>query len=106
MCKSLLYIEDSALQRELFKAMYHTKYDITSVSSAEEAIEVLKHNTFDVIVTDLHLGNGMDGDEFAHWAKSRFPDTPISVLTANIFYRPTDLRVIYKPTEVTATEFD
>jgi len=105
MCDSLLYVEDSTLQRHLFKSLYKNQYDITEASSAEEALGILSRIEFDTIVMDLRLGEGMDGYSLAKLVRERHPNMRVTILTADIMFRPRDIRVVHKPYENKATVY-
>ncbi len=63
--KKALLIEDMAEARIMQRKML-TDFGFTSIDiamKAETAIELLRHNTFDVILSDYNLGNGKDGQQ-------------------------------------------
>jgi CheY-like chemotaxis protein len=52
---------------------------------ADAALALLESGTrVDVIFTDLSMPGSMDGLEFAHTARMRFPDLPVILSTGNI----------------------
>ena len=51
------------------------------VSSAKEALEVLKNNSIDVIISDIVMPE-MDGFEFAKIVKKNYPDIIFIFLSA------------------------
>lgn len=60
----ILIIEDNTYVREAFELTLHrTGLDATVLTTGEEALEVIRHHTFDVIISDYRLP-GMDGLEF------------------------------------------
>ena len=52
-----------------------------AVESAEEGLDALKKERFDIIITDYHL-RGMDGLEFLRLASRRHPKTVNILITA------------------------
>ena len=63
--KKALLIEDMAEARIMQRKML-TDFGFTSIDiamKAETAIELLKNQTFDVILSDYNLGNGKDGQQ-------------------------------------------
>lgn len=68
-CKALEFL----LKRE--------DYAVTSVNSGEEAIERLKAEVFDIVITDLKMGR-VDGMTVLEKAKEINPDTPLIMMTA------------------------
>jgi CheY-like chemotaxis protein len=60
--QSILVIDDIQVQRELAKEILQKlHYRVASVSSGEEAVEVMKNQTVDLIVLDMIMDPGMDG---------------------------------------------
>jgi EAL domain-containing protein (putative c-di-GMP-specific phosphodiesterase class I)/FixJ family two-component response regulator len=79
--RSLLLVDDevnivAALKRLFRRDGYH----ILSANSGHEALEVLKQNPVDVIVSDQRMP-GMTGTELLHIAKDLYPDTMRIVLS-------------------------
>jgi CheY-like chemotaxis protein len=82
--RKILIIEDHPGQRLIVKTVLAGEgYQVTAVSSAEEAAEVLRNNAVDLIVCDLNMP-GKSGHEFIAEVKSNehFSMLPIIVLTA------------------------
>jgi len=55
-------------------------YKVTTASSGEEAIELLKKSFFDLVITDLVMGS-MDGISVLKEAKEINPELPVIILT-------------------------
>jgi CheY-like chemotaxis protein len=55
----------------------------TSCTSSREALAALSHQTFDVMICDLLLGNGEDGAVLARQAMLAQPDMRIIVMSGN-----------------------
>jgi DNA-binding NtrC family response regulator len=68
-CKALEFL----LKRE--------DYAVTSVNSGEDAIERLKAEVFDIVITDLKMGR-VDGITVLEKSKETNPDTPVIMMTA------------------------
>ena len=62
--ESILVVDDIEEQREIASRLL-TKlgYDVTSVSSGEEAVEYMKTNSRDLLVLDMIMDPGIDGFE-------------------------------------------
>ena len=56
-------------------------YDVKTANSGEKALEMIKKEAFDVILTDLKMGR-VDGMEVLERAKEITPDTPVIIMTA------------------------
>jgi two-component system, cell cycle sensor histidine kinase and response regulator CckA len=62
--EAILIVDDAKEQRELCTALLgRLGYKVASVSSGEEAVEYLKHNTVDLLVLDMIMDPGIDGLE-------------------------------------------
>ena len=60
--ETLLVVDDVQAQRELAVAMLNNlNYQVTSVSSGEEAVEYLKANKADLVLLDMIMDPGIDG---------------------------------------------
>ena len=60
--ESILIVDDVKGQRDLATAMLKKlNYDVTSVSSGEDAVEYLKEHKVDLVVLDMIMDPGMDG---------------------------------------------
>ncbi|HEC62207.1 MAG TPA: PAS domain S-box protein [bacterium] len=64
-------------------------YKVTTAKNGEEAIKLLEKNTFDLVVTDLVMGN-VDGFAVVTKAKELCPETTTMVLTG---YKTTDFAI-------------
>ena len=64
--QKILVLDDDKIQHLLLKKRFNLiskQIDLTSFERALEALDFLKSNSVDVVLTDLNLG-GMDGWEF------------------------------------------
>lgn len=60
--ESILVVDDVSQQRKLANKMLgKLNYNVVSVSSGEEAVDYLKHNSVDLVVLDMIMDPGMDG---------------------------------------------
>jgi len=57
------------------------KHEVTALSKGDEAIELLKKNPFDLLITDIRMAP-VDGMELIHFAHKSYPDMPIIVVSA------------------------
>jgi CheY-like chemotaxis protein len=74
----VLLVEDDDLVREMLgAALTDAGLDTTESASAEGALEIISADVPTVIVTDIDLGQGMDGLALGRAARTRYPDLPI-----------------------------
>jgi DNA-binding response OmpR family regulator len=86
----LLILDDEEWQREaIAKAALEAgfeKEDVVTAKSPNDAIELLSHQTFDVAVVDLHLGNWLKeaGVDFIRTLHAAQPQCKIIALTTKL----------------------
>jgi len=85
--RSLLVVDDSATFRHLLCMSLQrvdgiSRSDITEASDGEEALEKVKSNSFDLVLTDIRMPK-MDGLEFVRQVRSELkrPDLPIIIIS-------------------------
>jgi DNA-binding NtrC family response regulator len=78
---SVLIVEDEAIVRESLKDSLKDSHDVAAVGSAEEALELVKQQDFDVIVTDVRLP-GMNGVQLVKEIKGTKPYIAMVIITA------------------------
>jgi len=85
--KRIFYVDDDPQSRILVKHLIGKFYDLTLCSTAEEALNILQKETFDLILLDIRLEGEMSGIELL--AKLRnIPQhayTPVLAITAYAF---------------------
>jgi two-component system response regulator AtoC len=77
----LLVEDDEVFLRPLHRTLELKGYDVLPVQSAEHALDTLKSEEFDVVLTDRRLP-GMDGVELVRQVKAEHPDLAVVVMTA------------------------
>jgi DNA-binding response OmpR family regulator len=79
----VLVVDDDTLVAEMVAiALRRAGYSVTTADCGEAARDVLAREAFDVLVSDLRMGDGMDGWELSAWVKEHWPATRIVLLTA------------------------
>ena len=58
-------------------------YDIVEAGSPREALDVMKTQTFDAVVSDYSMDSDADGLDLLHLVKVQYPDTVRFLVTAN-----------------------
>ena len=83
--KSVLVVEDKELNRKVVRIVLESEgYEILEATTAEETLQTLNAKTPDVILMDIALPGGMDGEELTQQIKNdpRWHHVPILALTA------------------------
>lgn len=80
MTKVLIVEDDSAISGPLVRAFTREGYDVTSVATGQEAIDLVS-SSIDLMVLDLGLPD-MDGLDVARAARTEGQSCPILILTA------------------------
>jgi DNA-binding NtrC family response regulator len=80
--KILLVDDESNVLSALKRALFDEPLDITSVTSAEEALEIMEGDCFKVVISDERM-LGMQGSEFLAQVRIKYPDTIRMMLTGH-----------------------
>lgn len=78
--RKILIVEDHPQMLDYISSLLNT-YNITTAKNGKEALDILKTNTFDAIITDYMMPI-MDGETLVSAIKDKNIKTPILVLTA------------------------
>ncbi len=82
MSKSILIVEDEETLRESMKRIFAKEgYSVDAAESAEQGLDLLEGNVYDVIISDIILP-GMDGIEMLGRVRELIPDQIFIVVTA------------------------
>lgn len=79
----LLIVDDEIVVQQSCVAIFSEKsecYDITTVSSGNEALQILEKKPFDIILTDIKMP-GLSGLKLLSTINNKYPDTAIIVIT-------------------------
>jgi diguanylate cyclase (GGDEF)-like protein len=77
----ILAVDDQRYFRELLEGMLtDAGFEVQTAAGADEALLVLEHSSFDILLTDLVMPQ-MDGNELVHRVKQRNPDQDVVVVT-------------------------
>jgi PAS domain S-box-containing protein len=78
----LLLVEDDVDSGPVVEDMLARKgVDVALVSSGEQAVEQLEQAKFDIVVTDVRLGQGMTGVELLEKIRDQYDDLPVILIT-------------------------
>jgi DNA-binding NtrC family response regulator len=82
MKRRILIVEDDEIfLRPLQRSLEVAGYDVVARSSGEDAIDVLKNDDADMVLTDKRLP-GMDGVEVVRRLRGEHPELPVVIMTA------------------------
>ncbi|MBZ9650435.1 sigma-54-dependent transcriptional regulator [Psychroflexus montanilacus] len=98
MSKLLIVDDDPFFNKTLSNYLRRFDYNIDTATSAEEAIELLKEFTFDLVITDYRLPN-MDGLQLVEKIKTEW-NSPVILIT-----NYSDIRTAVKSIKLGAFEF-
>jgi DNA-binding NtrC family response regulator len=79
----LIVDDEEDFLETLTKRLNKRQIDATGVRSGEEALEVLKEKTFDVVILDIKMPGGMDGIETLREIKKIQPLAEVILLTGH-----------------------
>jgi DNA-binding NtrC family response regulator len=79
----LLVVEDQDSVRQVLTALLNQEgFETHAVASAERALDALRADAYDLVITDLRLG-GMDGMGLLRRITREWPEVPVVLLTAH-----------------------
>jgi CheY-like chemotaxis protein len=82
MNRRVLFVEDDALLRTIYRRQTQAAFDVDVVEGAEPALAAIAQADYAVIVTDLSMP-GLDGIELARRARQLAPRSLLVVLSAH-----------------------
>src|SRR4029453_752736 len=78
----VLAVDDEPELAEMIRfALKAARAHVTIAPSGEAAVDALAEDRFDVVVSDLSLGDGIDGWQLADQVPLRWPSTPFVLVT-------------------------
>ncbi len=96
----VLAVDDQRYFRELLAGMLAEEgFEAQTASSGEEALHILEHADFDIVLTDLVMP-GMDGSELVHRIKQRDANQDVVVVTGVV-----DVKTAVQAMKIGATEY-
>ena len=102
MVRILLAEDDDSMREYLARALERTGYGVKAVESGIAALELLKTETFDLLLTDIVMPE-LDGIELAQRASAIHPDmrvmfiTGFAAVTLQNGAMPPEAKVLSKP---------
>jgi two-component system cell cycle response regulator CpdR len=80
MIRILLAEDDEAMRMYLSRALQNAGYDVSTVDRGTDALELLKNETFDLLLSDIVMPE-MDGIELAQRCNEVSPTTKVMFIT-------------------------
>lgn len=82
--KKILIVEDNTETQLIIKVSIRDLYEVVVVSSAEEALNSIKNNDFNLVLLDINLGGQMDGRIVLEKIRGELnlPNMPVIIITA------------------------
>ena len=81
---SILLVDDEeAFTKNMVKRLNIRKMNATGVKSGEEALEILKEKSIDVVILDIKMPGGIDGIETLREIKKMQPLCEVLLLTGH-----------------------
>ena len=87
---TILYVDDEAINIELFKNIFKRFYTVYYAYSAIEGLDLLSIYKIDLIITDEKMP-GMTGVEFLKEVNKRFPSLPPHRILTSAYSKPTSI---------------
>ena len=78
--KSVLVVDDEEVIRDFLTEVLEDDFDITTACDGGEAIESLKENKYDLVITDMKMPN-VSGEEVVKFVEKTCPDTNVIIIS-------------------------
>jgi len=80
----ILIVEDNTETQLIIKISLRDTYDVELAGNADDAIELIKKNGFDLVLLDINLGNSDDGRDVLNMIKKevKYTNLPVIIITA------------------------
>lgn len=78
--KNILIVEDEQINRELLRIFLEPTYELTYAFNFDMASRAVDSQKFDLIITDIRLGNQLDGIQLLKYTRSTGKNSQTSVV--------------------------
>lgn len=78
----ILIVDDEAFVRDILLELLSPLYECTTASSAAEAVVLVEEHRFEVVLTDIDLGD-MSGVDLVPIIRQSLPDTAVVIISGN-----------------------
>jgi len=80
---TLLLVDDDSSILKILYELFADVYESHTADRAEQALEYLEVETYDVVITDLSMP-GLSGDEILRRVRERNPATPVIIISGRL----------------------
>lgn len=87
---TILYVDDERSNLRVFKSTFRREFHILLAQSAKEAVEMLKDNPIDLLITDQMMPE-MTGVELLKEIKNLYPEIPPNRVMLSGYAQPDDI---------------
>lgn len=86
MVKKILAIDDDPINRQLMQIFLSDDFTCKVVNSAQQAIDELSNQLYDIVITDINLGGAHDGIWLGKYIKENeaLKHIPVVAITAHV----------------------
>ena len=78
----LVVDDEAAIRYSVSKTLQRVGYQVTEAASGEEALDIMKRQPFDLVLTDIRMPAGLDGVELVRRIKDIDAETIVVLMTA------------------------
>ena len=80
----ILVVEDNTETQLIIKVNLRDYYEVEITNNADDAISLIKNNSFDLVLLDINLGNNDDGRDVLNMIKKEpdYSNLPVIIITA------------------------
>ena len=104
--KNILLVEDNKINQMITQKMLKNKQMLCdTIDNGEEAIQAVKHNSYDLVLMDVHLP-GINGTVATQMIREFDSHTPIVALTAISLNENREMLLSYGMNDVITKPFD
>jgi len=92
---TILYVDDEEINLRTFRNTFRRKYKVVTQNSGKLAIEYLKENEVDLVITDQRMPN-MSGVELLSKIHQMLPQVPPGRLMVSGYSEPEEIEKAFK----------
>lgn len=80
--QTILIVDDDPLILDILKHVIELeRFNVLTTTSSENALEILKSQKVDALVSDVMMPGGMSGVDLLKISKTQYPDLPVIIIT-------------------------